>query len=89
MRQASMIFIKKNNTTLEFVKEWYNLSCNYHFIDDSPSILKNDDTFKEHRHDQAIFSLLLKTDKYKDILCTNNNLLYDTSPIQISRKLNG
>jgi hypothetical protein len=89
MRQASMIFIKKNNTTLEFVKEWYSLCCNYHFIDDSPSILKNDDTFVENRHDQAIFSLLLKTDKYKDTLCTDNNLLYDTSPIQISRKRNG
>lgn len=89
MIQGAVIFIKKNNTTMEFVKEWYALSCNYHFIDDSPSILKNDDTFVEHRHDQAIFSLLLKTDKYKDTLYTDNNLLYDTSPIQISRKRNG
>jgi len=29
-------------------------------IDDSPSISKNLDCFREHRHDQSIFSLLTK-----------------------------
>lgn len=42
------------------VNEWYELGCDYHNIDDSPSILKNIDGFIEHRHDQSIFSLLTK-----------------------------
>lgn len=82
MVKTNVIFIKKNNTTLDFLKEWYSLSCNYHFIDDSPSILKNDGLFIENRHDQSIFSLLLKTDKYKD-LHNDNIILNDKSPIQI------
>jgi hypothetical protein len=44
----------------ELVSEWYTLSCDYHNIDDTPSILPNLENFKEHRHDQSIFSLLTK-----------------------------
>ena len=57
--QAGILFIKKNPKTLEFINEWYKICCNYHMIDDTPSILPNDQTFKEHRHDQSIFSLSL------------------------------
>jgi hypothetical protein len=46
--------------TREFVQQWYELACNYHFIDDSPSVLPNFPDFQEHRHDQSIFSLLTK-----------------------------
>lgn len=58
--QASAIIIKKCKKTMNLVKEWYNISCNYHLIDDSPSIEPNTESFKEHRHDQSIFSLLVK-----------------------------
>lgn len=44
----------------DFVNQWYELGCNYHLIDDSPSIAENLDVFIEHRHDQSIFSLLSK-----------------------------
>jgi hypothetical protein len=46
--------------TRELVNRWYELACNYHFIDDSPSVLPNFPDFREHRHDQSIFSLLTK-----------------------------
>ena len=46
--------------TVDLVNEWYNISCNYHMIDDTPSIIPNVGSFKEHRHDQSIFSLLTK-----------------------------
>ena len=60
--QASCIMIKKCQKTLDLVKEWYEISYenNYHYIDDSKSIKKNLLGFKEHRHDQSIFSLLTK-----------------------------
>lgn len=89
--QASCIFMKKNDIIVEFINEWYNISCNYHFIDDSVSVKENDISFIENRHDQSVFSLLLKTEKYKNILNTDNNILYESDiyPISISRKRSG
>lgn len=57
---ATIFILKKTEKTINFIKEWYETSCNYHFIDDSISNLQNDPDFKEHRHDQSIFSLLCK-----------------------------
>lgn len=58
-RQASALyFICKKIRSL--VNEWYEIACDYHMIDDSPSIAPNLPCFKEHRHDQSIFSLLTK-----------------------------
>ena len=55
-------FFKNTPKTLKFVKEWQQICCedNYHYIDDSPSTKQNHDMFKEHRHDQSVFSLLIK-----------------------------
>ena len=55
-------FFKNTPKTLELVKEWQQICCedNYHYIDDSPSTKQNHDMFKEHRHDQSVFSLLIK-----------------------------
>lgn len=58
--QGSVLSIYICNQTLDFVKEWCSLCCNYHLIDDTPSITPNLDCFIEHRHDQSIFSLLVK-----------------------------
>jgi hypothetical protein len=41
-------------------KKYYECGCDYHLIDDSPSIIKNHYSFKEHRHDQSIFNMLVK-----------------------------
>lgn len=49
--------------TRSLVNEWYNIACIYNLLDDSVSKYKNVPSFKEHRHDQSIFSLLTK--KYK------------------------
>jgi hypothetical protein len=46
--------------TRDLVNEWYEICCDYHLIDDSPSILPNTEDFIEHRHDQSVFSLLTK-----------------------------
>lgn len=46
--------------TRDFVNEWYDLCCDYHLLDDSPCTHKNMGGFQDHRHDQAIFSLLTK-----------------------------
>ena len=59
-RQAGSIMILNNKKTRELINNWYSLSGQYHFIDDTNSNIKNGNGFKEHRHDQSIFSLLTK-----------------------------
>jgi hypothetical protein len=71
--QASIILLLVCPETRRLIKDWYEISCNYHNIDDSPSISKNYDSFIEHRHDQSVFSLLVK--KYN--LISENTLLED------------
>jgi hypothetical protein len=53
-------FFKKTEKSIKLLTDWYNLSNEYHLIDDTPSILPNHIEFKEHRHDQSLFSLLCK-----------------------------
>ena len=55
------VIIQKCESVVKFVEEWINISENLHLIDDSPSLLPNFPEFREHRHDQSIFSLLCKT----------------------------
>jgi len=83
--QATLIIIKKTKMTMEFVEDWYNISCNYNLIDDSPSKTTNDASFDEHRHDQSTFSLMLKTQKY-NCFFNKNNIITDDKSIKLSRK---
>lgn len=59
-RQGGAILFLVCEETRKFVNEWHTLCCDYHNIDDTPSILPNLEGFKEHRHDQSVFSLLTK-----------------------------
>jgi hypothetical protein len=59
-KQAGVNLFYICKKTRNLVNEWYELCCDYHLIDDSPSILSNAKEFIEHRHDQSIFSLLCK-----------------------------
>lgn len=63
--QATMQFYKRNTQNVNLINQIYKLSTmmNYRFVNDSPSIEKNDGTFKEHRHEQSILSLLFKKNK--------------------------
>jgi len=87
--QSGLLLIKKNDLITDLIKDWYNISCNYHLIDDSPSILQNYSGFIEHRHDQAILSFLIKSDKYNKSMNNATNILIDYYPILFSRKRNG
>ena len=70
--QASAILFHVCDKTRNLANDWYELSCDYHNIDDTPSITPNVSGFIEHRHDQSIFSLLIK--KY-DIYSRDYSLL--------------
>jgi hypothetical protein len=79
---AGVLIIKKNEGTIHFIKDWEFLCNNYHLIDDSKSINKNDKDFIENRHDQTILSLLLKTSNLNIYFTEETSL----SAIKLSRK---
>lgn len=54
------VFVSKNARAVAFVDEWYAATQNTHLIDDTPSVLPNLPEFKEHRHEQSIFSIMCK-----------------------------
>lgn len=58
--QASVIFLRVSDYTRQFVKEWLDwcLFDGGRLIDDSPSRLPNHPEFQEHRHDQAILTIM-------------------------------
>jgi hypothetical protein len=60
--QAGMLMLSNNQTSRDLVADWYKaaISEGYRFIDDSKSISKNSLSFIEHRHDQALFSVLFR-----------------------------
>jgi hypothetical protein len=57
---ATTFVLRKCSHTVDLVNKWYETCCNYHMINDSPSIVPNDPTFIDHRHDQSVFSILRK-----------------------------
>ena len=60
-RQGGVVLYRKSRRSLSFVREWLSI-CEDHpdLLDDSPSRSPNLEGFREHRHDQAIFSVLSK-----------------------------
>jgi hypothetical protein len=83
--EAGQILFLVCDKTRDFVNEWYELGCDYHNIDDSPSISKNLDCFKCHRHDQSIFSLLRKKKGFNSNNCLRNCVNYSRNRSGISR----
>lgn len=59
---ASCFLIKKTENTINFIEEIKKLCTeeNYRYINDNQSIKSNEKTFIDHRHDQSIFSLMVK-----------------------------
>ena len=60
--QGGLMIIKKTLKNLLFFDHWAELAVtqDYALINDAPSIYPNPLEFQEHRHDQAIFSLLAR-----------------------------
>jgi hypothetical protein len=87
---GGIFVIKKNPKMIKLIEEWYEICCNYHLIDDTPSIEKNDISFMEHRHDQSVLSLLRK--KYGCILLEDETYTSpnwdETKPIWATRNSN-
>jgi len=57
---ATSFGLKKCNETVDLIEEWFKICCLLWTIDDSKSSIENYPEFKDHRHDQSVFSLLRK-----------------------------
>lgn len=87
---ATAMIWRKTVTTVQFLEKWQSLIDQTHLVDDSASILPNTPEFKEHRHDQAIFSLLLRTSSINKKLITDlNHPPREGLPIVIIRSKSG
>lgn len=65
---ATVIFLCKKSSSIELVNEWIAIiEKDFKYIDNSPSSIKEHNEFIEHRHDQAIFSILCKKRKIETI----------------------
>ncbi len=88
--QAGALFMKNSKLIQGLFKKYYEYSCEYHLIDDSPSIIPNHPSFREHRHDQSIFNMLVKKLKLHnyDLIATNQGIDYRV-PIWYARNKTG
>ncbi len=58
---AGIIFIKKCPQAIDLISQWLDvIKYDFSLIDDTQSVSPNLDGFVEHRHDQAIFSIICK-----------------------------
>jgi len=57
---TSAILLYVCPATRRLVNRWYALACDYHYVDDSPSVQRDLPDFRQHQ-DRALFSLLAKT----------------------------
>jgi len=77
----SGIFLLKNTQMIrDLVNEWMDICVEDggKYLDDSPSFLANDKIFREHRHDQSIFSLLLKVKSEEHDFTFHEDDTYET-----------
>tara|TARA_B110000967_G_scaffold203765_1_gene245006 strand:- start:6919 stop:11559 length:4641 start_codon:yes stop_codon:yes gene_type:complete len=57
---GGIFIIRKTERNINMVNKWYETCCNYQLIDETPSTITNDSSFKEHRHDQSVWSIIRK-----------------------------
>ena len=57
---SGTVFFKNNEFSEKFLNKWNNVCKKDYLINDENSKIDNHQDFKEHRHDQSVFSILCK-----------------------------
>lgn len=60
--QAGILLLANDSVSRELLELWSQVSLEeeYRYLDDSPSLEPNAPTFREHRHDQALFNIIFR-----------------------------
>jgi hypothetical protein len=61
---ATIFGLKKSKYIVELIQKWLDICSMEWTIDDSVQGVENEPEFHEHRHDQSVFSLLRKREKF-------------------------
>lgn len=86
-RQGGTVLIMVCEKTRNFIREWYDIVCHYNLLNDTSSKNKNLKCFKQHRHDQSIFSLLTKKyDLFSKTVLDDNGCIIIPLPRNLSGK---
>jgi len=70
---ATALLIKNTARNRAFVDEWYHLCSRYGLVDDTLSEEQRPE-FSEHRHDQSLFSMLIKTTRRRDAIVLEDEI---------------
>lgn len=70
---ATTFLIKNTARNRAFVDEWYHLCSRYGLVDDTLSEEQHPE-FSEHRHDQSLFSMLIKTTRRRDAIVLEDEI---------------
>lgn len=67
VRGAGIIFFRKSRFVEHFINRWLSvIYSDFNLINDAPSKSPNEPDFRDHRHDQSIFSILSKLENIHD-----------------------
>lgn len=72
---ATILFIRKCEASLKFIDKWFEwcIKNNYIYINDLYNIQYDvPENFVDHRHDQSIFSILVKKSSYAPYIVPDN-----------------
>jgi hypothetical protein len=59
--------MRKDRYVEQFIKNWRSIIyADFNLINDAPSLSPNEEDFRDHRHDQSIFSILSKLEGITD-----------------------
>ena len=82
---AGLMIIKKNETTLNFIKDWLELCENYKFLDKSPSTkYKDKEYYRGNDCDNGLFNLCLSKYKIHFTITPDEINLYTSDGKQIA-----
>lgn len=67
--QAGMLLLANDPVSRQLVELWHQVSLDnaYHYLDNSPSVEPNAESFREHRHDQALLNIIFRQMELKAI----------------------
>ena len=78
VRGAGIIFMRKDRYVEQFIKNWRSIIyADFNLINDAPSLSPNEEDFRDHRHDQSIFSILSKLEGITDTVSAYKNYKSD------------
>jgi hypothetical protein len=82
---AGIILFKKNSKSISLLSDWLNLCENYHFLDNSISILhKETKEFKGQDGDNGLFMLVKAKHKIHYDITPDETNLYDKNGVQLA-----